>query len=61
MAMEPNRSLVVACLDGINAFGEIEQACIRAALEANPSLHMLIPMCCASILMAAQGVVVHGS
>ncbi len=44
MAMETNKSLAVACLDGINAFGEIERACIRAALEANPSLHMLIPM-----------------
>ncbi len=28
------------------AFGEIEKDCIRAAaLEANPSLHILIPMC----------------
>ena len=44
MAMESNGSMAVACLDGINAFGEIEGACIRATLEANPSLHGLIPM-----------------
>jgi hypothetical protein len=44
MAMESNISLVVARLDGINAFGEIERACIHAALEASPSLHMIIPM-----------------
>jgi len=44
MAMESNGSLSTAYLDGINAFGEIERDCIRAALEANPSLHMLIPM-----------------
>ena len=44
MAMESNRSLAAACLDGIIAFGEIERDCIRATLKANPSLHMLIPM-----------------
>ena len=44
MAMGSNISLVVTCLDGINAFAEIERACIRAALEANPSLYMLILM-----------------
>jgi hypothetical protein len=44
MAMESNGSMAAACLDGINAFGEIERACIRAALEANLSLHGLIPM-----------------
>ena len=44
LAMESDRSLAAASLDGINAFGEIERACIRAALEANPSLHMLIPL-----------------
>jgi hypothetical protein len=31
-------------MDGINAFGYIERVCIRATLEANPSLHMLIPV-----------------
>jgi hypothetical protein len=44
VAMESNGSLLAACLDGINAFGEIELDCIRAALEAKPSLRMLIPM-----------------
>ena len=42
--MESDRTLAAADLDGINAFGEIERACIRATLEANPSLHMLIPL-----------------
>ena len=44
MAMESNGSLAVACLDGINAVGEIERDCIRATFETSPSLHMLIPM-----------------
>jgi hypothetical protein len=42
--MKSNRTLATASLDGINAFGEIERVCIRVALEANPSLHMLIPL-----------------
>ena len=44
MAMQSNKSLAVACLDGINDFREIERDCIRAALKAKPSMHMLIPM-----------------
>jgi hypothetical protein len=36
LAMESDRSLAAAGLDGINTFGEIESPCIRAALEANP-------------------------
>ena len=44
IAMESNGSLTTFCFDGINKFGEIERDCIRASLEANPSLHMLIPM-----------------
>jgi hypothetical protein len=44
MAMEFNISMAIACIDGINAFGEIERDCIRTALEVKPSLHMLIPM-----------------
>jgi hypothetical protein len=44
MAIESNGSLAVACLDGINAFGEIEREYIRASLEAKPSLYMLTPM-----------------
>ena len=36
--------VVGASLDAINASGEIERNCIRAALEANTSLHMLIPL-----------------
>ena len=44
MAMESNKSMAAACLDGINAFGEIERECIRAVLEAYISLYMLIPM-----------------
>ena len=31
-------------MDGINAFGENERDCIRAALEANPSMHMISPI-----------------
>jgi hypothetical protein len=42
--MESNGSLLAACLDGINTFGEIERDCISAALEANTSLRILIPM-----------------
>ena len=44
LVMESKRTLAVANLDGIDAFGEIERVCIRATLEANPSLHMLIPL-----------------
>ena len=44
MAVEFNKSLACTCLDGINAFGEIERDCIRAALEVKSSLQMLIPM-----------------
>jgi hypothetical protein len=44
MAMESNKSLVDACLNGINAFKGIERICISAALEANLSLHILIPV-----------------
>jgi len=44
MAMESNGRLSAACLDVTNAFGEIERECIKDALLANPSLHMLIPL-----------------
>ena len=44
VAMESNKPLSNVCLDGINAFGQIERDCIRAALQANPSLHMLYPL-----------------
>jgi len=44
MAMESNGTLSAACLDDINAFGEIERDCIKVALKAKPSLHMLITM-----------------
>ena len=44
MVIESNGSLAVAYLDVVNVFGEIERECIRAALEANPFLRMLIPM-----------------
>ena len=44
MAMESNVQLSAACLDTINAFGEIERACIKAVLLANPSLYMIIPL-----------------
>jgi hypothetical protein len=36
--------LSAACLDAINALVEIERDRIRAALLANPSLHMLLPL-----------------
>ena len=44
MALESSGNLFAACLDGINAFGEINRECIRAALMANPDLHPLIPL-----------------
>ena len=44
MALESNGKLSAACLDGVNAFGEINRGCIRAAIEANPSLHLLLPL-----------------
>ncbi len=44
MALEPNGKLSAACLDGVNAFGEINRNCIRAAIEANLSLHLLLPL-----------------
>ena len=44
MALESNGKLSAACLDGVNAFGEINRSCIRAAIEANPSLHLLLPL-----------------
>jgi hypothetical protein len=44
MALESNGNLSAACLDGINAFGEINLECIRAAIMANPNLHILLPM-----------------
>ena len=42
--MKCDGNLSAACLDAINAFGEIERDCIRAALLANPSLHLMLPM-----------------
>ena len=42
--MESNGKLPAACLDAINAFGEIERDCIRVVLLANPPMHMLIPL-----------------
>ena len=44
MALESNRKLSTACLDGVNAFGEINRNCIRVAIEANPSLRLLLPL-----------------
>ena len=44
MAMEYDDQLSAPCLDAINAFGEIERACIKATLLANPTLHTLIPL-----------------
>ncbi len=44
MALESNGNLSSTCLDGINAFGEINRDCIRAALLADPDLHLLIPL-----------------
>ncbi len=44
MALESNGSLSAVCLDGVNAFGEINRDCIRAAIMANPSLHLLLPL-----------------
>ena len=42
MAIESNGTLFDSCLDGVNAFGEMNRTCIRAAIEANPSLHLLL-------------------
>ena len=44
MAMESSGKLSATCLDAINAFGEIERDCIKAAVLANPSLYMHIPL-----------------
>ena len=44
MALESNGKLSASCLDGINAFGEINRDYIRAALMANPDLRPLIPL-----------------
>ena len=44
ITMESNGMLSATCLDAMNAFGKIERDCIRAALLANPSLNMLIPL-----------------
>jgi len=44
MALESNGRLFAACLDGVNAFGETNRDCIRAAIMANPSLHLLLPL-----------------
>jgi len=44
MTMESNGPIYAACLDAINAFGEIERSCITATLLVNPTLHTLIPM-----------------
>jgi hypothetical protein len=44
MALESNGNLSATCVDGINAFGEINRECIRAALMANPDLHLLLPL-----------------
>jgi hypothetical protein len=44
MEMDFDGRLIRACLGAINAFGEIERECIKAALLANPSLHTLIPL-----------------
>jgi hypothetical protein len=43
-AIESSGRLSTTCLDDINAFDEIERACIKVALLANPFLHMLIPL-----------------
>ncbi len=42
--MEAEPDLARCCLDAINAFGDLERPCIRAALGANPALHLLIPL-----------------
>jgi hypothetical protein len=44
MALESNGRLSTACLDGVNAFGEINREFIRVAIMANPSLHLLLPL-----------------
>ena len=44
MALESNGKFTAACLDGVNAFGEINCSCIRAAIEGNPSMHLLLPL-----------------
>jgi hypothetical protein len=44
IALESNGKLSAVCLGGVNAFGEINRSYIRAAIEANPSLHLLLPL-----------------
>ena len=42
--MEALSDLARATLDAINAFGDMERPCTRAALLANVHLHQLIPL-----------------
>ena len=42
MVIECDGNLFAACMDAINAFGEIERDCICVALLANPSFHLLL-------------------
>jgi hypothetical protein len=44
MTLESNGHMSATCLVAIYAFGGIERDCIRASLEANTSLHMIIPL-----------------
>ena len=44
ITMEALPDLARATLDDINAFGDLERPCIRAALLANVHLHQLIPL-----------------
>jgi hypothetical protein len=44
MAIELDGRLTATCIDAVNVFGEIERGGIKAALLANPSLFILIPL-----------------
>ena len=44
MATKAKSHLVVANLDAINAYGEIERICIEAAIWASPNLKRLLPL-----------------
>ena len=42
--MEVEPDMTRSCLDTSIAFGDLERPCIRASLEANVTLHLVIPL-----------------
>jgi hypothetical protein len=44
VVIEAKPYLAMSSLDDLHALGDMERPCIRAALEANPTLHPLISL-----------------